>query len=389
MSIPKIRRLDAFPLTDAPLVSIIVPARDEAERIAECIESLLVQNYPRFEVIAVDDRSADGTGAILESLAARDARLRVVRGEEPPAGWMGKAHAAYQGYLQAHGEWLLFTDADTRHAPFLLTGVMERVLESPASFATVLGSQRFPTLGAYLASLAVFVYLFLATDARKFSHPRSRQSLVNGQYLLFAREAYEAIGTHARVRGFTSTDVTLGYLAKLQGWLPLLLDGRDGLETTMYENFADAFRGWSRSLVNGTTSALGLAGGVAALIGALFALALLWVVPWLLAIGALVAGEAWRLLAALSALVGSFALLGSLGVGLAAAGRAFLWMPVSVSLFAAMAASGLAQLAIRGGTVWKGRVVRSAERLPPWRPAAPRPRRSSRAADLEGARERR
>ena len=118
---------------ELPLVSIIVPARNEEHQISRCVRSLLAQDYPEFEVIVVDDRSEDGTNAIVSRIAKKDSRLTLISGVPVPKGWMGKAHAVLQGYRCARGEWLLFTDADTEHAPFLLTGVMSLVLnkESP------------------------------------------------------------------------------------------------------------------------------------------------------------------------------------------------------------------------------------------------------------------
>jgi hypothetical protein len=109
------------------------------------------------------------------------------------------------------------------------------------------------------------LYIYLYVDFGSITSPASRQSLVNGQYVMFTREAYDAIGTHAVIRQYSSTDVSLGYLAKLQGWIPLLLDGRDALQTTMYRNAAEAFGGWSRNIVNGVWSAAGVRRGSAAL----------------------------------------------------------------------------------------------------------------------------
>src|SRR5215213_6123467 len=108
---PVLRPTDAIP-TDAPLISIILPARNEAAHIERCVRSLLAQSYPQLEVIVVDDGSSDATPAILARLAASDARLRVVRGGPLPHGWTGKNHAITIGMQQAQGAWLLFVDAD-------------------------------------------------------------------------------------------------------------------------------------------------------------------------------------------------------------------------------------------------------------------------------------
>src|SRR5215510_8139901 len=115
--------------SDAPLVSILVPARNEEHRVLEaCIRSILAQDYGKFEVIAVDDCSTDTTGAILENLAKSDARLRLIHGQELPLGWLGKPHSMQQALNHAGGEWILATDADMIFEPSALRTALDRVL---------------------------------------------------------------------------------------------------------------------------------------------------------------------------------------------------------------------------------------------------------------------
>ncbi len=354
---------------ELPLVSVIVPARDEAHHIVRCVQSLLAQDYPRFEVIVVDDCSTDGTHAIVSRLAEKDRRLRPVQGVPLPEGWMGKAHAVHQGYRLAAGDWLLFTDADTEHAPHLLSGVMSLVLESHAAFATVLPEQIHPTFGVRLTNLAVFTYIsMLVVNARDFLNPRSRNSLVNGQYLLFSRVAYEAIGTHEAVRLYSSTDVSLGYLAKLDGWIPIMIDGREGMRTTMYRTFPEAFSNWSRSLVNGNWTNLGPVLGTVALLMATLGMCFFWIYPWIaLANSLLVLESTGTVVASLQVLAGIAVLRTDSGHWITAIRNCVL-APFSIVIFLAMAVGGLARAGIRKGTVWKGRVVRTRDRLPPWKP---------------------
>ena len=101
----------------APEISIIVPARNEARQIEQCVRSLLAQNYPHVEIIVVDDRSEDDTAAIVARIAGEDPRVRLIAGEILPSGWVGKPWALHQGAQHARGDWLLFTDADTQHEP--------------------------------------------------------------------------------------------------------------------------------------------------------------------------------------------------------------------------------------------------------------------------------
>lgn len=363
-------------LHECPLVSILVPARNEERHIRACIQSLLAQDYPRFEIIAINDRSEDSTGPILEELAARDSRLTVIHGTPLPEGWMGKAHALAQGYPRATGEWLLFTDADTEHAPFLLSGVMALLERSPAALATVFANQRHPTPSVYLANLAVLSYLFLAVDLKGLTDPGSRQSLVNGQYVPITREAYESLGTHTALRRFSSTDVSLGYLAKREGWQPLLINARHTLQTTMYPTFADAFRGWSRSLVNGLWTAVGPWFGSLALLLFTLGLSFFWIGPWLLAIEGLVQSDGSRISLAGLEIMAGLAVLRMGREGWLSALRDTVLMPFAQMIFVAMVGAGLGQAWRYSGTVWKGRVVRTSQRLPPWTPKPVRPRQA-------------
>lgn len=372
--LPRVRPVPPHPSRIPSLVSIILPARNEGTGIESCVRSLLAQDYPSFEIIAVDDCSEDDTRLILDRLAAADPRLRVIHGVPLPPGWMGKAHAIVQGYRAAQGDWLLFTDADTEHASWLLSGVMALLRDSPASVATVIASLRHPSHAVYLVQLAVLTCIRLLTDFRRLQEPRSRTSLVNGQYVIFAREAYEAIGTHAAVRHCSSTDVSLGYLAKLQGWMLLLLNGRDGLRTTMYRTVGQALHGWSRSAVNVAWTAFGRTWGSLALLAAMAAMGLFWVVPWMLVVRGVVDGEPVALQVGALQLVAGLSVMRLLGRGWWSAVKATLEMPASCLFFIAIGGAGLVRAWSRGGTVWKGRVVRTARGLPPWQPHAPRAR---------------
>lgn len=361
---------------DPPLISVIVPARNESQNIETCIRSLLAQNYPRFEVIAVDDCSEDDTGNILVDIAKQDSRLTVVDGQTPPDGWMGKAHAIYQGYRLAKGEYILFTDADTLHAPYLLSGVMRHFIGAPEALATVVGRQRQPTVGVYLANLSVFTYIFMVTDRKSFADPKSPQSLVNGQYVIVTRDAYECLGTHKAVREYSSTDVSLGYLAKLNGYRLLLVYGGDALVTTMYKDLLDAFQGWSRSLVNGIWTAQGAMLGSFTLVFLTAGMGFFWLMPWLFFAEGVNAGNGVDLLVG-ALLIGAGAAVNRLRAGYwLGAIKDTVVMPVAVVLFIAMSVYGLSRAWWFSGTVWKGRVVRTSKRLPAWKPSGVVPKRT-------------
>ena len=116
-----VRRFDQYPpARERPSVSVLVPARNEARNIEACLDSLLLQDYPDYELIVLDDHSTDSTPEILGRLAAHNPRLRLLSGAALPAGWLGKHWACHQLYQASTGDLLLFTDADTRHEPDML-----------------------------------------------------------------------------------------------------------------------------------------------------------------------------------------------------------------------------------------------------------------------------
>ncbi len=120
--LPRIACVPPLPKEGCPKVSVLFAARDEAEKLPRALASLLTQDYPDYEVVAVDDRSRDATGKILEEFAQTHSRLKLVHVAELPPGWVGKPHALQQAYEHTTGEWLIFTDADVRFSPDLLAG---------------------------------------------------------------------------------------------------------------------------------------------------------------------------------------------------------------------------------------------------------------------------
>ena len=249
------------------------------------------------------------------------------------------------------------------------------ILPGPVSLATAVGEQTEPGIGVKLINLAVISYIFMVSDRKGLVDSKSRQSLINGQYVLMTREAYEAVGTHEAVREYSSTDVSLGYLVKLKGFLTLGVDAGEALKTTMYSSMAEAYRGWSRSLVNGIWTALGSTVGSLALLLLTVGFLFFWVVPWLTLIGGMETKNDAQIL------VGSLQILAVFCVLWMKSGKFFkaimdlLVMPVAFMFFIAMVASGLTGAWFRKGTVWKGRLVPTAKPLPPWKPEAPRPRK--------------
>lgn len=245
-----------------PLVSVIVPARNEAANIGRCLEGLLAQDYPNFEVILVDDQSTDGTGEIAAALQQRDPRLRVVPGRTLPSGWTGKCFAVSQGAALARGEWLLFTDADTVHHPQTLSAL---VRESTRQGADLLSLMTLQVLGSFwerVVQPVVLGALVLAAPFRAANDPARRDfAIANGQVMFVRRTVYDALGGHASVRSEIVEDFALARKVKQAGYRLLFLNGMPLVRARMYQGLSDLWTGWTKNAYLGPGGGLPLAVG--------------------------------------------------------------------------------------------------------------------------------
>ncbi|HEX5635101.1 MAG TPA: glycosyltransferase family 2 protein, partial [Gemmatimonadales bacterium] len=195
----------------ATLVSVIVPARDEAANIARCVRSVLGTTWPALEVIVVDDQSRDGTGDIARAIARADQRLRVVETAPLPPGWFGKPWACTTGAGEARGEILLFADADTTHAPTLLARAVRRMDEDRLDMLTVAGHQELGSFWERVVQPQVFSFIGVryGSTERVNGSRKAADKIANGQCILVRRAAYDAIGGHGAVRGEVAEDLAL------------------------------------------------------------------------------------------------------------------------------------------------------------------------------------
>lgn len=232
---------------------MIIPARNEAEVIERCVGSILRSSYEPLEVLVVDDRSTDGTAAVVARLATRDPRLRLIHGTDLPPGWFGKPWACVQGYRAATGELLCFTDADTIHEPDLLAHSVGALEAMDAALFTVMGGQICVTPAERLVLPQIF-YLLLG----KY-HPRAVNSatsdldvIANGQYLMMPRAEYERVGTHEKVRGEVAEDLALGQEVFRAGGKVRMAYANDLIRTRMYTSWSHIREGWSKNLALGS-----------------------------------------------------------------------------------------------------------------------------------------
>ncbi len=220
-----------------PRVSIVVPARNEAEHIEAALTSLLQLDYPDYEIIAVNDRSEDATGAILDRLAELHAGaetsehfLKVLHVRELPAGWLGKTHAMWQAGRQATGDWLLFTDADVVFRQDALRRAIAYAERERADHVVLFPTMVMESAGERMM-MAFFQSQFVfAHRPWKVADPKSRDSMGVGAFNLLRRDVYERIGTYQRLRLAVLDDMKLGEVVKLEGFRQRNVFGRDLLK---------------------------------------------------------------------------------------------------------------------------------------------------------------
>ena len=265
---PRRRQFDRDASVRVPFVSVLVPARNEAKRISPCLRSLLRQDYPDYEVLVLDDHSEDGTAqVVLELGCSRDpqARHRLLESVPLPPGWTGKSWACHQLAGAAKGEFLLFTDADTTHDPASLGACVGHALDTDAALLSAWPRQITRTWSEHAVIPLVYVLLLGALPHRMLHRlQRYRQyalrtskgmlasmGAANGQYMLFRRAAYDAIGGHEAVRDHLVEDVALGRLVAArtaEGMRLINCDGSGLVQCRMYESFAQVWEGFTKNL---------------------------------------------------------------------------------------------------------------------------------------------
>ena len=332
-----------------PAVTVVVPARDEAETIGRCLRSLLGQVYGgQFRVILVDDGSTDGTGAFARQIA--DPRLTVLDGAPRPAGWSGKLWALSQGVAAADGALLLLCDADIVHAPAHLATLVAKLEGDRLDMVSEMVALNCES-AAERALVPAFVFFFqLLYPFAQVNDAGSRVAAAAGGTVLIRAETLVAVGGLAAMRGALIDDVTLAGLVKRTGriWL-----GHSGLATSIrpYPHAADVWRMVARTAyVQLRFSPWLLAGTVAGML-------LVWLVPP----AAALFGHGWARVAGLLAWI---AMAGAYVPTLRRFGCNLGWAPFLplVALFYTAATVASAVDHMRGrGVVWKQRAYRQAE----------------------------
>ncbi len=338
-----------------PLVSLLIPARNEANGIANTIRSLLTQTYLNFEIIVLDDNSTDGTANAVRDVAGSSSRLQIVSGNPLPSEWLGKNWACHQLSQLAKGDVLVFTDADVSWAPQALSSLVAEIEQTQADLLTIWSTQKTQSwterLTVPLMAFAIIGYLPLPLV--HFT-PWSIFAAANGQCLAFRRHAYQTIRGHRSVQSEVLEDVILSRHIKRNGFKLRMVDGAGQITCRMYENWSAVRDGFAKNILAGYGDRVSIL-----LLATIFHWMLFWG-PWLwLAFGWLApVAFGWPL---------TPLILISLGVGLRALTAAVtqqrltdaLLMPVSVLLMTRIAFQAIWWKWRFGGPRWKGRTITS------------------------------
>ncbi|HEX3184281.1 MAG TPA: glycosyltransferase family 2 protein [Pyrinomonadaceae bacterium] len=343
--------------SDAPLVSILVPARNEEHRVLEaCIRSILAQDYGNFEVIAVDDRSTDQTGAILERLAKRDDRLRVIEGEELPGGWLGKPYAMQQAMNYARGEWILATDADMIFEPSALRTALDHALDNNGDALTLI--PLFEAVSFWervMIPTWEWVFLMFAIFYR-IDDPKSDRAVGLGGFFLMRRTVLDRVGGYEALKDEVMEDARLAERIKRSGAGFLVEPAPALIRTRMYKTFREMWECSTKNWFSGVNFSFPFA------MLCVVSMYLVAVVPPLIALAALVAIASGTDLSALLVPATLSWLLQMLVMAIiirrSEVSVAYaLTVPLGLGLLYAMLFDSSVRITMGTGVMWKGRKI--------------------------------
>ena len=235
------------PISDPPPpVTIIVPAKDEEQRIGQCLASVLAQDYPKYDVLAVDDRSTDATGRVMDQMAAVEPRLKILHIDSLPTGWTGKNNALFRAAALATGDWLLFIDSDVILEPTALSQTLRAAIGRRYDLLSLILRQE--TRGIWESALVPIASAAFGTAYMMgLSNSESNNHFFgNGQFMLFNREIYDQIGGHEAVKTQFNEDMTLARIMKHLRLRPRIAWGADLGAVRMYDSLTTIMKGWSR-----------------------------------------------------------------------------------------------------------------------------------------------
>ena len=230
--------------SNVPLVSIILPVRNQAGTVSDCVSSLVGLEYPNKEIIVVDGGSTDGTRELVQKFAHE---ITLVDEESLPVGWVGKNWACHLGYKKSRGELLLFTDGDSVHATDSLARSVNYLQSENADLVTLAPGTILRSFWERLLQPPIFLLIMILVGGKLVNDDNRQNAIGNGQYMLFRREAYDKIGGHYAVRDKIIEDYSLGRLLKRAGMRLRFVTASDALGVRMYASLGEIWRGWRKN----------------------------------------------------------------------------------------------------------------------------------------------
>ena len=235
------------PPESPPKVSVLAAAKDEAACIETCVRTMLDQDYPNFEMVVCNDRSADGTAGIVQRVADEDPRLRLVNITDLPEGWCGKNNAMQTGIATTDGQWICMIDADCRQVSRrTLSVAMQYAQDSGADLLSVLPRLEMKSWWENVVQPVCGGVMMIWFPPEKVNDPHAPNAYANGAFILIRRSAYEAIGTHEAVKDRLNEDMHMARLVKQAGLQLRVIRGEGLYLVRMYTSFMQIIRGWSR-----------------------------------------------------------------------------------------------------------------------------------------------
>jgi len=344
---------DFAPAVDAecPSISLLFAARDEDEKLPGALATVATIDYPKLEIVAVDDRSVDGTRTLLDEFSAVNPRFRAVHVAELPSGWLGKTHALQQAFEHSTGEWLVFTDADVRFAPDVLRRAVSLAKTGTLDHLTLFGDVEM--VGFWETVLITFFGLgfSLCTDPARVSDPKSRSYVGVGAFQMLRRSAYEKAGTHRRLAMEVVDDMKLAKIVKQAGFRSGAAVAQDSVVVRWHAGLGNLVRGVTKNFFAGAGYRLGVVGIQ------LMGLFLFNIAPFL----GLAFGTGWvRLLSGLGVAV-ALIFHGGVSVVMRVSPLYALTHPVGAALFIYMLARSTVVTLWQGGVEWRGTFYSLAE----------------------------
>ena len=244
--------LDSFDRTKVsrfPKVSVILPARNERCYIARCLDSLLGQDYPNFEIIAINDSSTDETGEIMKAYAANDLRVMHIDASPKPEGWTGKNWACYQGFLQARGELLMFTDADSEHLPSTMSLAVGHLISENLEALTAVPRLICNDFWTKMTLPVLATFLHTRFSPIRVNDPNSKTGYFFGSFFIITRNTYEAIGTHEGVKDELVEDGALGSKVKASKFRMKMVRGEFHIDAVWARDLPTLWQGLRRFMI--------------------------------------------------------------------------------------------------------------------------------------------